>query len=310
MNRTILLMALAACGGAAEPQFLVSETPACEHDVRVYDRGLFAYLAADTDGDGAFELSFDEGLVRSVSGSYNLATGAFGYNETFEEGHYRVSREVYGQGVVWTDGDVDLSYQVIDTFTNEGQLGNVVRERRIGCDVERYYSDFEDNVVLVESGVVGGERYSYVRRQYDDGRVLETTGTLSPEGEWNEELAYTLDEVLYVHEERGRANGVVTRSFSHTDGTWVSQGVAELKKDGTRTYEVAVQEEGQQVDWAYSVDMDGDGSGTTTTNNGFADQECDLSFSNFSCSTDCAEECPRRRGGWSNEPPRGPLGHR
>ena len=220
MNRTILLMALAACGGAAEPQFLVSETPACEHDVRDYDRGLFAYLAADTDGDGAFELSFDEGLVRSVSGSYNLATGAFGYNETFEKGHYRVSREVYGQGVVWTDGDIDLSYQVIDTFTNEGQLGNVVRERRIGCDVERYYSDFEDNVVLVESGVVGAERYSYVRRQYDDGRVLETTGTLSPEGEWNEELAYTLDEVLYVHEERGRANGVVTRSFSHTDVTW------------------------------------------------------------------------------------------
>jgi hypothetical protein len=270
-----LLLVLLPLAGCFQPTFELDDSLVCGEDFLSWTGGL-TFHVLQGDGDGGFDYD-PVGHAKRVSGAYDLETGDFSWDTTYDEGDALLSEAVEGYGRVWKDGDLDLISTVHETYVDETTRSYTVRDERWGCDVERRIED-ESGAIETERGWLQEGRYDYERRWFVFGRDLKATGSRNSDGSYSEELAYENGETKYNYTETGDPDGYIFREFVDRDISRMD-GYSERWSSGTEHWEYKHRVDGISYYWDYEFDFYGNGSGTLT----WKSESCDLKFKEGTC---------------------------
>jgi hypothetical protein len=277
----VSLVFLTAC----KPTFVLSKAPACESDFQSWKGGLTWHLASGQ-GSGAWDYD-PEGAPVQNYGSYDFATGAFGWDVKWPDDTWIVWQEVRGTGKAWTDGDLDIAY-TLKTFTRDDDVSTVeIRERRLGCDVEHYQSEDGDPEVI-ELGRFRGGAYEYERHFFIDELEAMTVGTATSSG-YEEELEFTRTGYKLETSESGDWDGAFERTFDERQGATVREGTVVRSAAGVEEWTYTLDQGSTSFDYEYTVDGSGNGEGEVD----YGSEDCEVVWEDGECSLDDCSKASR-----------------
>lgn len=274
----LLALILSACNTGPRMEF---DQPACQADYLAWDGGI-TWLVLQGGGEGDFDVDPADPLVTRAFGNYELATGDYVYILAYDADHWRDETRIEGYGYAASNGDLD----VVATWTTTDDAGNVskamIREERVGCDVERRTLR-ANGVEEVLTGTYRGAQLEY-ERVVPSGSLGELvwTGVARKDFSLEESVQASGGGASYeaTHTEDGEGN-------SRTDWTYQS---SQADQEGYDTIDIAGTWESVWTDqdtdctWETEVDFAGDGGGTYTCDDG---TECDITYRDGACTYNC-----------------------
>lgn len=105
---SVLWLVLSGCSS------WIDQAPACQKDVYEWSDDLLAHMLTGP-GDGTFDYDPDDVPRQSITGSYDYATGDFGWDVAYADSYWLIASKVDGYGTVYHDGDLDLQYTETET---------------------------------------------------------------------------------------------------------------------------------------------------------------------------------------------------
>ena len=271
----LFLLALPLVTGCLQPTFELDDSLVCGEEFLSWTGGL-TYHVLQGSGDGSFDYD-PSGHAERTAGMYDLHTGDFSWETTYDESASLVSEAVEGYGRLWKDGDLDIVSTVHQSFVDGSSWDYTIRDERWGCDVERRMED-ETGHIETERGWLLEGRYDYERRWYFFGRDLTATGSRHPDGSYTEELAYENGETKYNYTETGDEEGYIYRDFVDRDVSRMD-GYNERWATGAEYWNYKHRVDGISYYWEYDIDFYGNGAGTLT----WKSESCDLKFNEGTC---------------------------
>jgi hypothetical protein len=278
---------------------LFDDTLSCDADPHAWYDGLVMNLmVADADGSFAFDPPGDPLVARS--GTYDLDSGAFSWEDTYAEGYWLTAGRVEGYGAVSAGGDLDLLYAWERTDVLGETTATRVRMTREGCAQTTATWDVAPGSDL--DAVPAEDPLSYAVTLVSDDQVDAETAP-----------AQQVDGDPFVDQRQATSDLVVVSDSDLGDGAYLRHVVS--RGDGTSSAEI--EQYGDYDLWGtvdtdfaggrhtvfdaaeggddtviqscdYTVDYAGDGGGVCAflTENGWI--ECDLSLgSDGTCLYDC-----------------------
>lgn len=287
MRFVLPLMCCLSAACETRPAFEVDDSLLCPEIDADTEGGLLQHLTR-ADALGAFFYDPPQPLVRNVDGAYDLTSGDLSWVSTYADGYYLTKQRVVGQGVAYTDGDLDLAYSVQEV-REDGDLDTVsVREVRLGCDVERDVFNQADKLIRSERGTYRPKGYVYTTERIRRGVVVPIDGVRQPDGRWTEEEAYRVDDYEYVGTAEADGLGRIDTSFREVEGNELREGTIRRLPDGSERHRFTVTLFNATAEWDYTLNFRGTGKGTAeVTPNGIEPYTCEVSFKKGTCSIDC-----------------------
>ncbi len=277
--RSSMLLAVALLAVGCGPRFRLDQKGlTCNEGHLTWAGGLTNHvLQGSGKGDFAYDPVMD--TVDFIDGFYDLDTGDFWWQSTYADGLSRVEELAQGYGTLWPDGDLDIEYALDIELVDGRSEDFVVRERRLGCDLD-VRVEHEDGDVRVYEGQFTGGQLEYVHTWTDLTREYEAVGTRSPDGTWTEELAVEDGDFEYRLEDQGDFELSWRRDFRRVNAYTTLEGELEQDAQGATTVSYTFEPaSGPDETWSYTIDLLGEGEGTLD----YAQQSCSLSFSEGKC---------------------------
>ena len=128
----VLLLPLSGC---LTPVFELESELMCSENFLDWTGGL-TYHVLQGNGDGTFDYE-PMGSATRVAGGYDLVSGDFEWQVTYDDDSAKQTEVVEGYGRVWKDGDLDLVSTSTVTYLDGSAVVTSIRDERWGCDVER-----------------------------------------------------------------------------------------------------------------------------------------------------------------------------
>ncbi len=274
------LLAASAC--STEPGFKTERDLACAEPYLPWAGGLTFAL---TQGDGGV-FDYDPlGLETRMFGTYDLASGDFGYGLTYPPAHWREETEVDGYGYAHTDGDLDIvgTRTTTDVLDEESTVD--FRYERFGCNVTYQVVDEAGNLSVEEGQFSGGAYRFTTTYEPVSGSGYAYDGERRADGTYTE--SYDLEDgtYTYVGEAEGDGEGYEETEWESGDtaGDWTAEGTTEVFVDGSIHEEYDYESPDSSYTWEYEYDYEGDGEGTIEG----ADFDCEVVYDDFECEYDC-----------------------
>ncbi len=275
MRLTIPVLAATLAGCA--PSFLL-DAQTCDEDFLGWHGGLTRHILQGP-GDGSFDYD-PEGLAEArIAGAYDLATGDFDYEVSYDPSHWRSGTSIAGYGYAKTNGDLDIEYTTFTTDIRARTFSAEVRERRTGCDVVRRTTYGEEEEW--HFGTYAPDRYTYRDESIYNGEPWIVTGTLFSDLSYTDRLQYASTSLTYTYTEEGDADGYSRRVFTQVSSGSRFEGYIERFLDGSEHVFYTGVSTGT---WDYTLDYDGDGTGTYSEGGA----TCTLTFTGGNCRYDCS----------------------
>jgi len=279
MRRWLFLLpvVLVGCGIGGGPQFSIKNR-SCNEDYLTWTGGL-TFDLLQGQGDGTFDFDPTGQMESELSGTYNLQTGDFNWDVSYDPTHWRTDTSVTGYGYAMTNGDLDLKYTTTTVDTLGASYSADVRMQRTGCDVQRRI-DYGGGSVAEETGTFQNGEYDYENDSDYNGSPWVVQGALHNDQSYTESLDFSDSQFTYSYTDNGDADGYSKRIFTQTQGGSTFQGYIEDFLDGTSHVHYTVDSDGI---WDYQTDYSGNGTGTFTQSG----TTCNLTFTNGNCAYDC-----------------------
>lgn len=253
----------------------------CSEPMLGWGGGLVTHVMMGK-GDGSFDYDPPGGLLDRVVGAMNLRTGDFQWSEDYAPDSYRARNDVLGYGTIWEDGDLDIGYDM-NAITDEGdEFSITIRERRLGCEMERWVEENIEDVSdpsQVWAGTFTDGGFEFEHRFGHYGLVMQAEGRTESDGSYEERLRYEEVGAVVYWDEEGDGEGWARREFDEQLG-FSLEGFWERQKNGDTEVEYEYQAvTGPPQFWAYEVNERGNGSGSLA----IGAAECDIRLSEWSC---------------------------
>jgi len=240
--------------------------------------GGLTYHLLQGKSDGTFDYDPKGAVMTRLVGSYDLHTGDFSWNTEFNPDHWRTARTVEGYGYAYTNGDLDIEYTITTTDINAVDYEAAVREKRVGCTVNRRTS-YEFGEVF-HHGTWFDKEYQYTDEDEYQGSPWIVEGVLRDDYTWTESLDFSGSGLTYDYEENGDEDGYARRDWTQVSSGSTFDGYTETFLDGGEHTYYTVNGSGT---WDYTVDYNGNGSGTYSE----PGLDCDLTFTEGNCTYNC-----------------------
>jgi hypothetical protein len=277
MRRWLLVVPLVLAGCNTGGRFAINNR-SCGEDYLNWSGGL-TYSLLQGPGDGTFDYDPPGQMQTELKGSYNLQTGDFNWDVSYDPSHWRTDTTVTGYGYAMTNGDLDIGYTTDTTDVLGASYPADVRVQRTGCDMA-VRTDYGGGDVYEEAGTYAGGKYQYEDDSTYNGAPWIVQGTQHDDHTYTETLDFSSAQMSYSYTENGDADGYSKRDFTQTQGTDTFAGYIEDFLDGTEHVHYTVDSTGT---WDYQTDYSGNGSGTYSESG----VSCNLTFTNGNCAYDC-----------------------
>jgi hypothetical protein len=260
----------------------------CNEPLHVWAGGLVTHVNQGK-GDGEFDYAPLDPRIDRIVGLYDLDSGGFYWDEVFVDDSHVAQQRIDGVGTIWNDGDLDVEYDVVATMSDERTHEYAVRERRLGCEMQRWVeSDISgqpDPTEIWEGEFTDGG-FEYVHRFALWGLVVEAEGRTENDFTYEETLEFEDGDVAFDWYEERDDEMRVTREFDERIGDVTLEGYWSRTLEGELTvrydYDGGFGQIGEE--WSYTLDPDGDGDGELVS----GAVTCDLDFDEFACElADC-----------------------
>ena len=233
-------------------------------------------------GDGLFDYDVvGWTLLDHTNGQYDLKTGEFFWLNEFADGAIRRSEYAEGTGLIERNGDLDLSYALTATYTDETQAAFTVRHTRTGCsEVLRIENAADANDVELSDLTWSGGGLDWARNFVEGPSAVQAIGRMESDRSWQEYVDYSKGGVKVFWLTDGDGDGHQVRTFDDDDGFSKLEGSWERWYDGSVAMNFTRNNAAiSKQTWDFSVDPTGSGGGSWSTN----DNSCDINFNNGNC---------------------------
>jgi hypothetical protein len=216
-------------------------------------------------GDGSFDY-VPEGWpqIGSISGDYNLKTGAFSWEvKPAEAEAWRLLEDVGGIGLIERNGSIDTDYTKVTTYKNGDLLQQQIRHQRAGCLDTRHIENLDTGEITLITGTWSNSGMAWVRDFTQGPAAAQAEGHLNHDHSWWETVDHKNNDIALSWQTEADGTGYAIHTFDDDDGWNNTKGTSEVFLDGTIAMDFTLNHpETDKQTWVFSVDGSGDGTGT------------------------------------------------
>jgi hypothetical protein len=262
----------------------IDQRPACAAEPYAWTDDLESWVAAG-EGDGSFNLDPADDPRIGLNGTYDPATGQFGWTTTYDEKYWMTVAKVEdGKGTAWHNGDLDVQYTVQygDTLGTEWSAG--VRTVREGCSETTWAWDpsADDPTYVEQKGTWSADSFDW---------TIAADGVDTWEGSLASDLTRTtvytndtVDQHSVVH-----PDGTGDADFTNVSGDYTFEGSQHTEFTGAYTATYDIVQDGETV-CSVEEDRTYSGAGTAHYDCGKTEFDCDYSVSKKgACTYECTD---------------------
>lgn len=246
-------------------------------------------LVADGGGKGDFDVDPPGPLERRAFGNYELLTGDFVYNVSYDPDYFVTGTRVAGYGYAATNGDLDIEATFTDTDILGATSAYMVREQRTGCNVTRTKLDSSGAERTFE-GTYAGNALNFTQT-YDIGYAdpLVWTGVIAADLTSTSTAAFNSGGFVYDADATDDGAGNTRQDWTQSQSGGTDEGFDENATDGTWHERYTHTGTDATYTMDLTVDYAGDGTGTYVEGS----STCTLTYTAWACTYDCGSGSQR-----------------